>query len=378
MDAIIDKRLLAGLQDKTWLYTGAESPLLMETKLAVESYLVNRELGPDGRLLNSQEEAICKQRVAQLVNGSAENIALLSNSSEIISLIANSLELRPGDNVVINTLEFPSGILPWLALKQEGIEIRVINHTNWEIVVEDIVAQVDERTRVVMTSHVSYLTGARLDYIRLYEQLKETNALLFLDVTQALGVVEVDINHTDFLVCSSYKWLMSIHGLGILGINPERVTSLTPKAVGWRSVTNMFGVAESQSFDFLEDARRFEQGYPSYATIYALSSSTKLLLEVGLDRIEKHVLDLGQYLIDQMAKLPYPLMTPEAAERRAGNICFACESGEEIAQALKEKSIFVWGGDGRFRVSIHLFNDKDDVDRLVAQLEQLMKGEGER
>ncbi|MGI2293825.1 aminotransferase class V-fold PLP-dependent enzyme [Paenibacillus sp. GXUN7292] len=371
MDAVIDKRLLAGLQNKTWFFTGAESPPLIEAKGAVDAYLANRELGPDGRLLNAQEEANCKQRVAQLVNGSADNIALLSNSSEIISLISNSLELRPGDNVVINTIEFPSGILPWIALKQKGIEIRVIDHANWEISVEDILAQVDEKTRVVMTSHVSYLTGARLDYIRLYEQLKQTNALLFLDVTQALGVVKVDINHTDLLVCSSYKWLMSIHGLGILGINPKRVTGLTPKAVGWRSVTNMFGVAESQSFTFWNDASRFEQGYPSYATIYALSSSAKLLLETGIERIERHVLELGQYLIEQMAGLPYPLMTPEAAERRAGNICFECAAGEEIAEALKEKSIYIWGGDGRFRASIHLFNDKEDVDRLVSQLKQL-------
>jgi len=132
LQALIDKELFVGLDDCTWLYSGAETPPLRGQARAMEGYLSARGQGPGGREKNSEVERSCKENIATLTNGEAENVALLSNASEVISMIAQSLELGEGDNVVINTLEFPSGVLPWLALRKDGVEVRVVPHEGWK------------------------------------------------------------------------------------------------------------------------------------------------------------------------------------------------------------------------------------------------------
>lgn len=368
MKALLEKSQFIGLEDCTWLYSGAETPVHRNSLKAITDYMHHRGHGPKGRDKNAETEWQCKQNLARLMNGMPEDIALMSNSSEVISMIARSLNLKSGDNVIINTLEFPSGIVPWLALKEQGVEVRVVQHKSWQVEIEDILDQVDEKTRLVMTSHVSYLTGARIDYRKLYSEIKKTGALLLLDVTQSLGVLPIHMYESDFTVCSSYKWLLSIHGAGILAINPERTANLVPAYVGWRSTDNKFTPDRFEVFEWLKDARRFELGFPSYPTIYTLNYSTGLLLETGIEPIERHVLTLGGILIDELLKLGFEVMTPEDPKRRAGNICVTDHRAEAITQMLLEENVYVWGGDGRFRASIHLFNDLDDIQRLVSLL----------
>lgn len=368
MDALIDRSAFIGLDQRTWFYGGAESPPLHGMREAMNTYVANRAGGPDGRKKNSEVEQACKRNIAAMLGGRPENIALLSNASEAISMIASSFRFQAGDNVVLNDLEFPSGVLPWLQLKSAGVEIRVVPSRNWQVAAEDLLASVDGNTRMVVTSHVSYMSGARIDYRKVYAELKKTKALLLVDATQSLGVVPVSINDADFVVSSSYKWLMAGHGAGILAVNPERADRFEPRNIGWRSVEDMFSDTRFEQFRFFSDARRFEGGYPSYPTLYAMNHSTDLLLSIGIDRIERHVLELGGKLIESMKRIGYEPMTPEKPELRAGNISFVCPDGEAFADKLIEQGTYVWGGDGRLRASVHFYNNSDDVARLVGQL----------
>lgn len=371
MEALMPKESFVDLGNRTWLYSGAETPTHAGGMEAINEYLRNRSRGPEGRSRNADVEQACREKLARLMSGQASQIALVSSASEAISMVARSLGLRRGDNVVINTLEFPSGVLPWLAEKPNGVEVRVVPHSNWEVSVEDILARVDENTRLVMTSHVSYISGTRIDYRELYRRLKKTRALLMLDATQSLGAVPVDLNETDFVVCSTYKWLLSIHGMGIFGINPRRTQSIIPRSVGWRSITNLFTSDRFERYTLHEDARKFELSYPSYPAVYSLNFTTGLLLELCVERIEQHILDLGGYLIDKLRGLGYEVMTPSSPERRAGNVAFVNSSGEELAEDLRKIGIYVWGGDGRIRASVHVFNDSSDVDRLITALRKM-------
>lgn len=372
MKSLEPKEHFVGLENCTWLYSGAETPVHAASYKAVEEYLRVRGRGPEGRSRNAETEQSCKENIAHLVHNRPDNIAFLSNTSEAISMIAQSLDWRAGDNVVINELEFPSGVLPWLHLQKSGVEVRVVPHTKWQVPVDDIVARVDERTRLVVTSHVSYITGARIDYRSLYTHLKNTNTLLLLDVTQSLGAVAVDMNEADFIVCSSYKWLLSTHGLGILGVNPARVADLIPRTIGWRSIKDMFSANRFESFALYDDARKFELGYPAYATIYAMNYSTGLLRRIGVDAIEHHILGLGGLLLEQLTAIGFDVMTPSLPERRAGNICVSTDQGESIAERLLRDNVYVWGGDGRFRASVHLFNDTADVSKVMHILSENM------
>src|SRR5699024_5737 len=97
-----------------------------------------------------------------------------------------------------------------IALRDKGIDVRCVDDKGWLVRVDDILAQVDDNTKLVMTSHVSFKSGAKIDYESLYKEILKTNALLLLDVTQSLGVTPVEMYSADFVVCSSYTWLLSV------------------------------------------------------------------------------------------------------------------------------------------------------------------------
>lgn len=373
MKAKLEKSKFIGLDRQAWFYCGAEAPVHEGVRDAVLTYLEHRTTGPRGRDRNAETEWKCKQNIAALLHGEPEHIAIMSNSSEAISMVARALPFAPGDNVVVHVLEFPSGILPWLALQSMGVEVRVVEHNDYKIEVDDIMAQVDSRTRLVVTSHVSYLTGARIDYRGLYERLLSTDTLLLLDATQSLGVIPVDMTKADLVVCSTYKWLLSTHGGGILAVNPARASALMPAYVGWRSISDMFSPHRFERFTLHTDAKRFELGYPAYPMIYALEHSTGLLLKAGIEAIEAHVLELGDRLIERLRSLNLEVMTPVDRTQRAGNISFLyAGDAEAAAERLYDKGIYLWGGDGRLRASIHGYNDAADIDRLAEALPECL------
>jgi selenocysteine lyase/cysteine desulfurase len=361
-----------GLDETTWLFTGAESPLHKGVHAAVNEYLQQRTRGPQGRVFNAQIEESCREKFAQLLGGNVHDIALLSNASEAISTIILALRLQPGENIVLHDLEYPSAVLSALSLQETGVEMRMAKHHNWSIPNHELLSLVDDRTRLVITSHVSYVSGTRFDYKALYEKLRGTNALLMLDATQSLGVVPVELGGADFVVSSTYKWLLGLHGAGVLAINPRRTQSLAPLATGWRSVENVFSPRRFELVERHADARRFELGYPSFATVAALNFSLGVLQTAGIENIERHVLALGKKLIAGLRKLDLQVMTPDEKNQRAGNIAFVCERGEDVARQLENAGILCWGGDGRLRCSIHGFNDETDIERALNEIEKAL------
>ncbi len=116
---------------------------------------------------------------------------------------------------------------------------------------------------------------------------------------------------------------------------------------------------------------RFEIGNPSFISVYVLENGLATLMRAGIDRIERHVLNLGGILRGRLLDLGLPVLTPEASERRAGNICVALDEPEMLAAQLRARGVLTWGADGRIRLSVHGYNDAADIDRAVAALNTL-------
>lgn len=357
------------LADCTWLYTGAEGPPLAAQGEALAAYLANRALASAGRDAHAEVEARLRRRIAGMLGYDAGDIALVSNAGEAMNLVAQSIEMRPGDNVVLNDLEFPSVVQPWLRLAGEGIDIRVARHAGRALQAADIVSLLDGRTRVVAFSHVSYQSGWRHDVAALSEAAAKIGALVLMDATQSLGALPVPADRADVVVCSSYKWLLGGHGLGILAWNRARRPLPEPPSVGWRSVADTFTPDRFERYRLHDDARRFEIGFPSYPSVYALDKSVAWLGEFDADTVRDHILTLSGRLVDELAGRGFELLTPADPARRSGNVSFRAARGAELAEYLAAEGIHCWGGDGRLRASVHLFNGDDDIDRLLAALD---------
>ena len=367
---LLSKDLFQGLTGIAHLAAGGETPSLKSHIDTAARFLADKAGGMPGRLRFNETLGRVREKAGRLTGLSAGEIAFTANASEGMSLAASQIRMTAGNNVVVARSEFPSVLLSVQVLEQRGIEIRLIG----DLIVpeiDDFAAAVDERTRAIVVSHVSYLTGARLDLGALRRLADQYGARLLVDASHSLGVMPVPGRLCDVVVSCCYKWLLGVHGCAVFGVNEERWPDLRPRVLGWNAVENNQDWRVRKSFRVRRDIARFEAGNPAFLSIYLLENGIDHLLQVGEQRIASHVETLASRLSEGLLELGLPLVTPTAAKRRAGNVSILAEAPAAAEQALRDCGVLVWAGEGRLRFSVHLYNDVADVERCLAALATL-------
>ncbi|HVG37933.1 MAG TPA: aminotransferase class V-fold PLP-dependent enzyme, partial [Pyrinomonadaceae bacterium] len=168
-----------------------------------------------------------------------DQVAFLRNTSDALSTVANGLSWRAGDNVVTFRGEFPSNVYPWLRLRAaHGVEVRFCEERDGRIDLDELIALIDDRTRIVAISLVQYASGFRADTERLGRAARRHDALLVVDVIQAMGVMPIDVEAQliDVAAGACHKWLLTPEGVGLLYLSDRARERIEPTLVGWVSV----------------------------------------------------------------------------------------------------------------------------------------------
>jgi selenocysteine lyase/cysteine desulfurase len=364
---LIPKTAFVGIEHVAHLATGGEAPVLRTSLEAATRFLLDKGDGMPGRERFFQTADRTRAALAARLGGRPEDVAFLGSASEGLHVASEGIDWRPGDNAVVGLSEFPSVLLAWQRLRARGVEVRAVGRA--AVVTGDEIADaVDSRTRVIAASHVGYLTGARHDLGRLRVLADRVGARLVVDASHALGVVPVDGTLCDVVVACCYKWLLAVHGVGVLYVNSRRWPTLSAPWVGWHSTHREEDWRRRTEYRVREDASRFEAGNPPFLPVYVLESALRTLDRLDTRAVEAHVLALGGTLRAGLVKLGLPVLTPEPPEERAGNIVFASDRCLDVELALREAGVLVWAGDGRVRVSVHAYNDEADVTRALGAL----------
>jgi cysteine desulfurase / selenocysteine lyase len=367
------KNLFPQTEKVIYLDTAAEGLPLPQVEASFSEYYRAKTRGTPGRKEFHAVEAEALSLVARLLGTDPGNIAFLASASDALSLLALSIEWKPGDQVIISDLEFPSNVLPWLRLKKLGLDVVVLSNTAGALHSEEVIERITPRTRLISLSLVSYKTGAYLpDVERIGLAAKRAGAILCIDATQALGRCPVSLQGVDYLVSSSFKWLLGPHGLGIVYIAPEFQHKFRPAGVGWYSIKNVFSRDRFERYELKDGASCLPIGMPNFPSLYALRPGLELLLQVGVDRIYKELAPAVQRLRKGLCALGLDLLTPEASESASGIVSLAHPRAEELGAALEREGIIVWAGDGRVRASVHLYNDVSEVNRYIEALQSCL------
>jgi cysteine desulfurase / selenocysteine lyase len=363
------KQDFVGLDGVAHFAGGGETPFLKQHLGAAERFAVDKSGGMAGRERFWGLRARVCECLAGMLALEAGDVALLGSASEGIGQVISSFTWRPGDNVVVGATEFPSGVFGLARLRALGVEVRVVQAHNWYLDVDDLVAACDVQTRLVYASHVSYLSGQRLDVERLSKGVHAVGAALLLDATHSLGVVPVPGHLADFVVSSCYKWLLGTH-MGVLAWNRRRRPEFTPLGVGWRS-----GVAGDvpDAYVLHADAARAEAGNPNHLDVYILDSALEYLHALGLEQVAHHALHWGGTLRQGLVESGLPVITPAPEAERAGNICVAHPNSEAIVARAAEHGLLLWGGEGRLRLSVHCYVSPNDIALALSMLPSLVQ-----
>lgn len=360
------------LEGMTYLNTAAEGipPLVVGEALA--QYFRDRQLGMDGRPLHFAQWEAVRGLAAQLFGLSVEEVGICSSSSEAYNLAALALQLKPGDEVVINDLDFPAGSTPWMQPACPAT-VKLWRAREGALRVEDLIPLLGPHTRLVNTSLVSFYNGFRVSIPEIAEAVrKHSPALLAVDTTQAVGRVPLNLTGADLIVSSTHKWILASHGGGLVGVRKEREGELTVPAGGWFNLQDPFGEERFQRIASKPGAASFMVGMPNFAAIYAMRAAMEYILGVGIENIARAADPLLHACLDGLSELPVELLTPREKGSLAGILAFRHPATERIHRHLHDKNIHVMRPNGRIRISIHGYNTSQDVDRLLRTLKEAL------
>ncbi len=365
--------LFPSVGKQVYLNHAACSPLPTPTLQATQSLLEEQHLYGCrhsrgwGDLVDS-----IRSTAAHFIGASKEEVALTRNTSHGLLLVANGLPWREGDNMVLPNCEFTANVYPWVTLRHRGVELRFAPTQGNRILPEDIVAQMDERTRLVAISAVQFGSGFRCDLHAIHAICRERGALLCVDGIQALGQVPFDVRdpQVDFLSAGGPKWLMSPLGTGIFYCRKPLIEQLAPVFMGWRSTVDP---QDYFRFDmpWHPTARRFEEATINIPGLLGMQASMELLMEAGLARIREHLLHLTDVLAEGLQAKGYIVMSAmESESERSGILCFKhpTHAAAKIHERLTEAEVIVSLRGEVIRVSPHFYNTEADIGALLDAL----------
>jgi len=356
------------LVDRAYLNTAAEGLPPPSVAEALARYARDKQLGMDGRKLHAEEWERTKSLIAEFYGLSVAEVGICSCSSEAYNLAAMALRLRPGDEVVINDLDFPSGATPWL---QEGCPatVKVWRSRQGALRTDDLAPLLGPKTRLVTVSLVSFFNGYTIHLPEVVQAVhSHSPALLAVDVTQALGRMPLDLTGADLIVSSTHKWILSSHGAGLVGVPSARTREWTVPAGGWFNLEDAFGPSRFDRAVSKPGAASFTIGMPNYPAVYATAAALAYIRGVGVHAIHRAARPLVLECLAELKKLPVELLTPDEPEHLAGILAFRHPAAERLHARLHAQNVHVMSHAGRLRVAIHGYNTRDDVDRFVRAL----------
>ncbi|MFZ0214310.1 MAG: aminotransferase class V-fold PLP-dependent enzyme [Candidatus Dormiibacterota bacterium] len=316
-----------------------------------------------------------RERLAGRIGASADEVALTGNATDGIAFVAAGLRFDPGDEVIISDQEHPAMRVPFgYAAAERGLVVRRFQVSEEpEETLASIRSLLTPRTRLLATSHVTSPFGIRLPVQEICALAHEHGALALVDGAQSFAVLPIDVAGIgcDFFSGNGHKWLGGPKGTGFLYARHDLMTQLRPAYVGDGSLTGQV----EQSAELRPDGHRFEFGTRGFATPAGLNFAFDWMDELGWESVSARIEHLSGLLKAMLRDTPgVQLMTPVAWDRSSGLVSIRVADGDEAAlQAdLEAHRLFPRPsgpkGSGRIRVSLALFNDEDEVERLAARI----------
>ncbi len=311
--------------------------------------------------------------IANLIGAKPEEIALTTGASAGLMALALGLNWTPGDEVLTAHREFPVQYTTWKPMEaREDVKLRVIApHEQW-ITADDFIAALTPKTRVVSASLVRFDDGSMLEAAKLGAACHEQGALLALDVSQSCGAIPMDVKKlgADFITCSGYKWLLGPYGSGFFWAPSELVAKFRPGPFYWQGIEglrhfadlifeNPKAAAGARGWDASETA--------SYFNLAGWDASLRFLQAVGVDTVAAHNRKLITRLFDSLPNDRFVRTSPTKREHQGPYGCFAARSVErtrECHERLKKERVYASLREGNIRVSTHLYNTEQDIDKL--------------
>lgn len=313
--------------------------------------------------------------VAPFLGVGAGQVAMQPNVTLATAVFLSCFDYPAERNRIVTTsLDFPSVSYLLSGEQRRGAEIRVVASADGiGIANDDILNAIDERTRLVVTSHVLFRSAFVQDARAIAERCRSQGAVLLLDVYQSAGTLPLSLADwgVDAAVGGCLKWLCGGPGNAFLWVRPGLDRTLEPQLTGWQSHQEPFAFA--QRHDRVDaGAWRFLTGTPNIPALFAARPALELLVSFRHHEIRQRSLTLTDRLIEAAEAAGFSVRTPTEPALRGGTVTIAHPHAEALCQGLLERDVLCdYRPESGIRLSPHIYSTEAECDHAIEELIRL-------
>jgi len=321
-----------------------------------------------------------RQKAAKFLGAGEDETAVTQNTSSGINMIVTCFTFKPGDEIIISSEEHPAGIVPWLQLKNlKGINLKVVKTGAPEVFIDNLKKALSKKTKLIMLSHVSCMTGFCLPIKEVCRIAREKEIPVLVDGAQSAGQIKVDVHGLgcDFYAIPGQKWMLGPESTGALYIRKEMLEKIQSINAGYRSIRKF--AFEGPSMELFESAKRFEMFDTNAALMNGLDMGISILDETGIDEIEETIKNNARIITDEFSKMSgIKILTPSNYSKKPDSgllsiIFTEMESADAVNELYEKYGIiarhFRTGNIVRF--SLNYFNSENDISKVIEAVSQL-------
>ena len=331
------------------------------------------ELTPDDFFEEAEE---VRTLFARLVGGDADGVAIVPSVSYGISVAAANVPVGEGQKILILEDQFPSNVYAWRGLaKRSGARLMTVPRPEDYDWTRALLEEIDTETAVVAVPNCHWTDGSLVDLARVGERSREAGSALVVDAIQSLGAHPFDVSEVrpDFLVASSYKWLLGPYGVGFMHVG-EKYQEGNPIEHNWinRRGSQDFSQLVDYQDAFQPGARRYDVGERSnFALLPMAAEALRQLIDWEVGNVSETIGTLTNLIEEKAGELGIVTIPKVRRARHMIGLMLGPDAPNDLATRLTAHNIFVSVRGESVRVSPHLYNTAEDVDRLFDVLQRV-------
>lgn len=360
------------------------SPLLRSVEEAGIAALIKKRNPTQISPIDFFSEAeILRKKFGQLVNCPAHQVAIIPSASYGLTSAINNLPKGNGTTALVVSDEFPSGyyaIEKWCQNNDKHLKVikapesTVGRGKEWN---KQIIECINDDTAVVMMSSIHWTDGTLYDLKAIGEKCKAYKTLFVVDGTQSVGALPIDVAsfQIDALVCAGYKWLMGPYSIG-LAYYSEIFNDGTPLEESWMTRSNAQNFSSLTNYvdDYAAGAGRYNVGeFSNFNLLPMLNAAVEQILKWSPANIQSYCEQLSQPLIKFLNDNGFWVEEDNYRAKHLFGILLPAHLDQKVLlQKLQERKIFVSTRGKAIRISLHLYNTKEDIEAMMEVLDNLI------
>jgi kynureninase len=316
-------------------------------------------------------------RVGAIIGAPPDSVSMHQNIALAMGVLLSAFDFDgPRNKVVIEGGIFPSVYYLLRATLPPHVELCIVESEDGGISVPDekIVEAIDERTKLVIVSHVLFRSAAILDVAAITRRAHAVGATAIIDGYHACGIVPFNVQaiNVDYYLGGVLKWMCGGPGGVFLYARPDHLKTARPKLTGWMAHTRPFAF-EVDAIDLREDAFRFLNGTPAIPALYAVQPGIDIIAEVGVEAIRAKSMRQTALIVERADAAGYPVNTVRDAEKRGGTVTVNPPHAYEVSRELLARDIVIdYRTDAGIRISPHFYNSDAEVHAALDAIEEIL------